>query len=44
MKKVLNTTKTNANVPSTGTSAMSPIVTVIASPPGFARMLFDDRG
>jgi hypothetical protein len=38
MKKVLNTTKTSANVPSTGRSAMSPIVTGIAAPPGLARI------
>ena len=36
-KNVLKATKTSAEVPSTGTSAKSPIVTGIASPPGFAR-------
>ena len=34
---MLKATKTTRNVPSTGTSAKSPIVTGIASPPGFAR-------
>ena len=43
MKNVLNTTNTSENSPSTATSAMSPSVVVIASPPGLGAQSLDHR-